>query len=114
MYELVLIIHVILCCALVGMVLIQQGKGSEVGAAFGGGASQTVFGGQGAGSFITRVTAILAASFFATSLSLSYIAVQSSKSQAVLDLPISTQEKPKDLAEVPALPESSEVPAQQQ
>jgi len=72
MYEIISIIHVIICIALIALVLIQQGKGAEAGAAFGSGASATVFGSRGSASFFTRVTAILATLFFLTSLTLSY------------------------------------------
>lgn len=72
----ILMIHVAIAIALVVLVLLQQGKGAEAGAAFGGGASQTVFGSRGTGSFLSRTTAILAAAFFATSLTLAYFATQ--------------------------------------
>lgn len=87
MYEIILIFHVIISCALIGMVLLQQGKGAEVGAAFGSGASQTIFGAQGSGNFITRTTAVLATLFFATSLTLSFLATQSSKQSKAVNLP---------------------------
>ncbi|MCP3680437.1 MAG: preprotein translocase subunit SecG [Gammaproteobacteria bacterium] len=60
--------------ALVALVLVQQGKGAGMGASLGGGASQTVFGSRGAGSFLLKLTCGLAALFFATSLTLSYLA----------------------------------------
>ncbi|GGX85324.1 hypothetical protein GCM10007160_10860 [Litchfieldella qijiaojingensis] len=72
----ILMIHVAIAIALVALVLLQQGKGAEAGAAFGGGASQTVFGSRGSGSFLSKLTAVLAASFFATSLTLAYFASQ--------------------------------------
>ena len=71
---LIVVAHVLVALALVGLVLIQQGKGADMGAAFGGGASQTVFGSQGSGSFLTRLTAVLAAVFFVTSFSLAVFA----------------------------------------
>lgn len=73
MYQLILIIHVIIAVALIGLVLIQQGKGAEIGAAFGSGASNTLFGSQGTGSFLFKLTGTLALTFFITSLSLSYL-----------------------------------------
>src|SRR5690554_8119358 len=77
METLVVVVHVVIAVALVGLVLIQQGKGADAGAAFGGGgASQTVFGSQGSGSFLTRVTALLAIVFFVTSFSLAVFAKQ--------------------------------------
>ncbi len=72
----ILMIHVAIAIALVVLILLQQGKGAEAGAAFGGGASQTVFGSRGSGSFLSRTTAVLAAAFFATSLTLAYFASQ--------------------------------------
>ncbi|WP_342455204.1 preprotein translocase subunit SecG [Spartinivicinus poritis] len=74
METLILIGHVLAALALIGLILLQQGKGAEAGASFGGGASQTIFGSQGAGNFLTRVTAILATVFFITSFSLALFA----------------------------------------
>ncbi len=77
METLVVVVHVVIAVALVGLILIQQGKGADAGAAFGGGgASQTVFGSQGSGSFLTRVTGVLALVFFITSFSLAIFAKQ--------------------------------------
>jgi preprotein translocase subunit SecG len=72
----ILMIHVVIAVALVVLILLQQGKGAEAGAAFGGGASQTVFGSRGSGNFLSRTTAILAAGFFVTSMALAYFATQ--------------------------------------
>ncbi|WNK20641.1 preprotein translocase subunit SecG [Halomonas piscis] len=72
----ILMIHVVVAIALVVLILIQQGKGAEAGASFGGGASQTVFGAQGSGNFLARFTGVLAACFFVTSLTLAYFASQ--------------------------------------
>lgn len=73
---LVVVVHVVIAVGLVGLILIQQGKGADAGAAFGGGASQTVFGSQGSGSFLTRATTLLAIVFFVTSFSLALFAKQ--------------------------------------
>ncbi|MDD1611879.1 MAG: preprotein translocase subunit SecG [Methylococcaceae bacterium] len=70
MYQAIIIIHVLLGLGIIGLVLMQQGKGADAGAAFGTGASGSVFGAQGAASFLSRTTAILATLFFATSLGL--------------------------------------------
>ena len=72
----VIVVHILVSLGLIGLVLIQQGKGAEAGASFGGGASQTVFGSQGSGSFLTRMTSYLAVVFFVTSVSLAVIAKQ--------------------------------------
>lgn len=70
----VVVVHILVCLGLVALVLLQQGKGAEAGASFGGGASQTVFGSQGSGNFLTKSTSWLAVVFFATSISLAVIA----------------------------------------
>jgi preprotein translocase subunit SecG len=67
------IVHIFVCCFLMFVVLLQQGKGGGMGAAFGGGATQQVFGGRGAGNILTRATAICAATFMLTSVSLAYL-----------------------------------------
>jgi len=72
----ILMIHVAIAIALVVLILLQQGKGAEAGAAFGGGASQTVFGSRGSGGFLSKATGLLAAAFFATSLALAWFASQ--------------------------------------
>lgn len=68
MYEMLLVVYLIVALILIGFVLIQQGKGAGMGASFGSGASNTVFGASGAGNFMTRTTAILAVIFFVLSL----------------------------------------------
>ncbi len=72
----VIIVHVLVSLVLIGLVLLQQGKGAEAGASFGAGASQTVFGSQGTGNFLTKSTSYLAIIFFATSISLAVLAKQ--------------------------------------
>ncbi len=87
-FTLVLVVHVIVCLVLFGVILIQQGKGASMGAAFGTGGSQTVFGGSGAGNFLTKTTWVCAAIFFSTSLILAY---QSSFHRSVIeDVPAAT------------------------
>jgi preprotein translocase subunit SecG len=76
METLVVVVHVIAAIAIVALVLLQQGKGADAGAAFGSGASQTVFGSSGTGNFLTRSTTIAAVIFFATSLTLAIYARQ--------------------------------------
>lgn len=79
MQQLLLMIHVIIAVAIIVLVLLQQGKGAEMGAAFGSGASQTLFGSRGSGSFLLKMTALLALLFFLTNLSLGYIASKQAK-----------------------------------
>ena len=69
----ILTIHIILAVILIILVLVQQGKGADAGAAFGSGASSTVFGARGSATFMNKVTTVIALSFFVTSLSLAYI-----------------------------------------
>lgn len=73
MYQLILMIHVAVAIAVIGLVLIQHGKGADIGAAFGSGASNTLFGSQGTGGFLFKLTGGLAITFFVTSLTLSYL-----------------------------------------
>ena len=68
MYEILLVVYLIVALALVGMVLIQQGKGADMGSSFGAGASSTVFGSSGAGNFMTKTTTTLATIFFVLSI----------------------------------------------
>ncbi|MFY8273178.1 preprotein translocase subunit SecG [Pseudoalteromonas sp. SSDWG2] len=68
MYEILLVIYLIVALALIGFVLIQQGKGADMGSSFGAGASATVFGSSGAGNFMTKTTTLLATVFFVLSI----------------------------------------------
>lgn len=74
METVLLVVYVLVAAGLIGLILLQQGKGAGVGASFGAGASQTVFGSAGSGNFLTRITGILAALFFVISLGLAYSA----------------------------------------
>ena len=81
MFETILsVVHVLACLFLIVVVLLQQGKGGGLGAAFGGAASQQVFGGRGAGDLLTRLTAITAAVFMTTSVVLAYMASSGDRS----------------------------------
>ena len=83
--QIILIVHVVAALGIIGLVLMQHGQGADAGASFGGGSSQTVFGSQGAGSFLTRATAVLAAVFFVTSLSLAYLSSRQIAPQSVME-----------------------------
>lgn len=74
MFEIILAIHIVIAFVLIVLVLLQQGKGADAGANFGGGSSQSVFGSRGSANFLSRTTAVLATLFFITSLSLAYVA----------------------------------------
>ena len=79
MQQLILIIHVLVSIAIVALVLVQHGKGADVGATFGSGSANTMFGSAGHISFLMKLTVFLAAIFFATSLSLSYLSSHGEK-----------------------------------
>ena len=89
MYQLLLILHVLVAITVIGLVLLQHGKGADIGAAFGSGASNTVFGSQGTGSFLFKLTGGLVLTFFATSLLLSSLVAGQYKktSHQLLNLP---------------------------
>lgn len=93
MQQILLILHVLIALSLIGLVLIQHGKGADIGAAFGSGASNTVFGSQGSSSFLFKITGLLAALFFATSLTLGYMASQQAKHSKQIVLPTSSSQQ---------------------
>ena len=84
-YSILVAIDVLLAIGIIGLILIQQGKGADVGAAFGSGASGTVFGARGSASFLTSTTAILVALFFVNSLVLAYLASHRPVIESVID-----------------------------
>lgn len=84
-YNILLVVHVLIAVAMIGLILLQHGKGADAGAAFGSGASGTVFGSRGSGSFLSHATAVFAALFFFTSLSLAYLANSSAKAASVME-----------------------------
>ncbi len=85
MQTLLTVLHLFLAIGLIGLILIQHGKGADMGAAFGSGASATVFGARGAGNFLSRSTAILATLFFLTSIALAYYAAQVGEPPSLMD-----------------------------
>ncbi|MFB3074870.1 MAG: preprotein translocase subunit SecG [Candidatus Methylomirabilales bacterium] len=84
MHAVLLILHVLLGLAMIGVILIQTGKGADIGAAFGGGSSQTVFGGRGPTTFLHRMTTALAALFMVTSVILTIYAVRQQQPTSVI------------------------------
>lgn len=113
MYQFVLFIHVFAAICIVALVLVQQGKGAALGAAFGSGASQTVFGSRGSGSFLFRVTIGFIALFFVTSIGLNYLAMRAYKQERVIMLPatpatsIPVKNNPVQTKALPNLPEEN-------
>lgn len=105
MQSIALVLHVILSVGVIGLVLMQHGKGADAGAAFGSGASATVFGARGSASFLTRTTTILAVLFFTTSIFLFYLAAhRDSTVRSVTDVPGLVEEV------VPTAPVTSDLP----
>ncbi|MDK2743121.1 MAG: preprotein translocase subunit SecG [Nitrospira sp.] len=85
LYTLIVVVHVLICFLMIGAILLQSGKGAEIGAAFGG-SSQTVFGSRGPANFLSKFTVIVAAVFMVTSLTLAILAKQRNFSSTVIDL----------------------------
>lgn len=83
----ILMLHITVAVLLIALVMLQRGKGAEAGAAFGAGASGTVFGAKGSSNFLSHSTAVLAAAFFLTSLSLAYFSSQTIEPDSVIDVP---------------------------
>ncbi len=112
LHTVLLVGHVVVSAAIIGLVLLQKGKGAEAGAAFGAGASGTVFGAKGSANFLSRSTAVMATLFFVSSLALAYIGSQRPVSRSIVDEPVEvetglvpmTPEEPLDLDALPALP----------
>src|SRR3990167_6115844 len=101
MYQFILLIHVFAAVFIVALVLIQQGKGATMGAAFGSGASQTVFGSRGSGSFLFRITLSLVAIFFITSIVLNNLAMHAYKQQTVITLPAASEKQSMPADKIP-------------
>ena len=109
-YTLLFVLQVIVAVALIGFVLIQHGKGADAGAAFGSGSSSTVFGSQGSGSFLTKVTTFLAILFLANSLLLAYLSSQKMREvpMSLLDTPVTVVEQEEVTTEVVVPDEESD------
>ncbi len=111
MFTVLLVLYLLAAIAIIGLVLIQQGKGADMGASFGAGASNTVFGSGGSGNFLTRMTTIFAVVFLVISLVLGNFSTHKAKSQ--WDNPEASQEQvqKKEVTEVPVKTNNSnEIP----
>ena len=84
LFSTILAVHVLVALAIIGLVLMQHGKGADMGAAFGSGASGSLFGASGSANFLSRTTGVLATVFFVTSLSLAYLASERPKTSGSL------------------------------
>ena len=119
MQTIVLVLHVVAAGGIIALVLLQHGKGADMGAAFGSGSAGSLFGSAGAANFLSRSTAVLAAVFFATSLGLTFFGAPSQSGSVVHQLDIPTDKKidakpaaPASSAPAPAQPaeKSTEIP----
>ena len=108
LFSVVLVVHILAAIGVIGLVLVQHGKGADMGAAFGSGASGSLFGATGSANFLSRTTAVLAAVFFVTSLSLAYIASNKPKTTgSVMQEQVQSQTVPQPVSAgvgVPASP----------
>lgn len=114
-----IVIHVIVCIALIMIVLLQTGKGADMGAAFGGGGSQTLFGSSGASTFLSKATTVAAIVFMLTSLFLAYASSNQSDGSVVTDTPpaasegVTDQPSEEQAPKLPATPEATQPKATQ-
>ena len=105
----ILIVHVLAAVGVIGLVLMQHGKGADMGAAFGSGSAGSLFGASGSANFLSRSTAVFAAIFFISSMGLSYLSFEKSGSVGVMsnhELPVSSDVPVPDVP-VPAEPEGA-------
>jgi len=111
-----IVLHVLIALAIIGLVLLQHGKGADMGSGFGGGASGSLFGATGSANFLSRATAVLAAIFFTLSLALAYVATRAPAEEGggVIDVIRRQQpvEKPAPKAEQTPTPAAPAAPAE--
>ncbi|MCU0836098.1 MAG: preprotein translocase subunit SecG [Chromatiaceae bacterium] len=115
MQTILTVLHLFLAIGLVGLVLMQHGRGADAGAAFGSGASATVFGARGSTSFLSRATAVLATTFFLTSMALAYFAAQVGEPRGLMEgveLPAEVPAPPSRVEDIPVPPPLGAVPSE--
>lgn len=112
--NILIIVHVLVALVIIGLVLLQHGKGADMGSGFGGGASGSLFGATGSANFLSRTTAVLATIFFLLSLALAYVATKKpAEPGGVMDAVRSQPAKPEPKASEapkPAAPQEKQVP----
>ena len=112
METLILVLHVLAALAIIGLVLLQHGKGADVGAAFGSGASGSVFGSAGSANFLSHTTAVLAAVFFVSSIGLTWYAASHGKPGGLMERSVLDKNPPATApAGAPAAPAGGTAPA---
>ncbi len=110
MDTILVIVHLFLAIGLIGLILIQHGKGADAGAAFGSGASATVFGASGSANFLSRTTGVLALAFFGTSLALAWFAMNTAKDAGLMlgeapVAPVAIEQPVAATSDIPQVPE---------
>ena len=110
LHNIVLVVHILCAGMIIGLVLLQRGKGAEAGTGFGAGASGTVFGARGSANFLSRATGVLATVFFITSLTLAYLSTQRAAPTSLLDTPAQTAPAPQTQPQ-PSAPPQGATPA---
>jgi len=110
LHNIVLVVHILCAGMIIGLVLLQRGKGAEAGTGFGAGASGTVFGARGSANFLSRATGVLATVFFITSLTLAYLSTQRAAPTSLLDTPARTAPGPQTQPQ-PSAPPQGAAPA---
>ena len=114
-FNIVLMLHVVAAIGIIVLVLIQHGKGADMGAAFGGGSSGSLFGATGSANFLSRLTAVFATVFFLTSLSMAYLAShKTSATGGVMDSVTNSAPKAPAVPAVPGVPSPAAIPGQTQ
>jgi preprotein translocase subunit SecG len=93
MEQILLVAHLLIAFGIIGLIMLQQGKGADMGASFGAGASQTLFGSEGGGNVLSRGTAILATAFFVTSFGLAIVAKDKAADVGEVDIPVPMSEQ---------------------
>ncbi|MFT5481911.1 MAG: preprotein translocase subunit SecG [Halieaceae bacterium] len=110
MEQLVLVGHLIVALAIIGLIMLQQGKGADMGASFGAGSSQTLFGSSGSGNALTRATTILVVLFFCSSLGLAILAKSRSEAAGQINIPIPEMTVSEPLAGPSDIPVLDDIP----
>jgi len=108
----VVILHIVMCIALILIVLLQTGRGTDMGAVFGGGSSQTIFGSSGPGTFLGKATTVVATVFMITSLWLAYAATHKGSVMEESARPVVEQTAPKDQSGKESIPQDTKQSAE--
>ena len=112
LFRSLIVLHVVVALAIIGLVLLQHGKGADMGSGFGGGASGSLFGATGSANFLSRTTAVLATLFFLLSLALAYVATHRTADEASVVDRVPAKAKPTEAQKPAAEPQKPALPAE--